>query len=205
MTQSLSKAPLTLSSCRSTANSWALRPKSLMAQASQCDPAGRLPGWGWGCGAGRGSETLLTPPQVIPFKPRAALCRLAGQILLESTEVFRHRRRCTQGSRVDVREATLVFQPGDPAILLASWRADPGRAGSQLILRIPQMRPNICSPAEATGQGGRETFTTQGTRTHAPAMLVQGTRRQPGIFPLSDESAFQTIHPRVYFAPVWFV
>lgn len=77
-------------------------------------------------------------------------------------------------------EATPVFQPEAPRILPAFWRANRGRTGSQLILRIPQMRPNML-PAAATGQR-RGDHHPGDSDTRPGAMLVQGTRRQPGFF-----------------------
>ena len=41
-----------------------------------------------------------------------------------------------------------------------------------------------------------------GARPHAPGYVSAGHQKTAWIFPLSDESAFQAVLPRVYFAPV---
>ena len=154
-----------------------------MAQASQCDPQGGCQGWGGGCGAGRGSETLPLTPSPKPFhsSPGRRFVGLLGKLSLnplrssDTADAAHGEAEWTSG------EATRVFQPDTLRILPASWRANPGRAGSQLILRIPQTRPKHMLSTEATGQ--RQGDHHPGDSDTSPgAMLVQGTRRQPGFF-----------------------
>ena len=95
-------------------------------------------------------------------------------------------------------EATRFFQPEALCILPASWWANPRAHRKSANPADSTNAPKHMLPAPGRG---RET-TTQGTRTHAPGDVSAGHQKTAWIFPLSDESAFQTIHPRVYFASV---
>ena len=153
-------------------------------------------------GAGRGSETLPLPPGPEPFhsSPGWRLCSLLGKLSLnplrssDTTDPAHEDAEWTSG------EATPVFQPEAPRILPAFWRANPGAhrksANPADSTNAPKHAPCRGHRAEA----GRPPPRGLG---HTPRGDVSaGHQKTAWIFPLSDESAFQTVHPRVYFAPV---
>ena len=78
-------------------------------------------------------------------------------------------------------EATLVFQPEALCILPASWRVNPGAHRKSANPADSTNAPKYMLPATATrAEAGRPPSRGLG---HTPqAMLVQGTRRQPGFF-----------------------
>lgn len=145
-------------------------------------------------------NTPLTPSPKPFIQAQGGACRLAGQTFLNplrssDTADAAHREAEWTSGRLHA-----LLQPETLRILpLRPWRADPGRAGFSHPADST-MRPTY-APAEATGRR-RPPPRDSDTR---PAMLVQGTVKTAWIFPLSDESAFQTIHPRFTLLPMWFV
>lgn len=169
--------------------------------------AGRLPGGGGGDVAQAEAQKhspLPPPPKPFHSSPGRRFVGLLSRAFLESTEVFRHRRRCTQeaewtsegrlhasSSRRPCASCLHVLAGGPWARRKSANPADSTNAPKHML------------PAEATGQRQGDHHPGD-SRTPPRGDVSAGHQKTAWIFPLSDET-FQTIHPRVYFAPVWFV